>query len=227
MTFFEKPDVLHTQLNFNDIICLGSVVTDHENDITLAEKQAVERGVVKRRHEYATGRWLARYALAAIGVNHFDLLPGQAGQPVWPKNIVGSITHADNYAAAVVTSRLNYHALGIDVERMGRLECNLLPKVLLPDERQRFIGIDATLIFSIKESCYKLLYPLVGDFIDFLDIKVHLDDVRQTFNVCYVGRHKANAVIEQAEGQYLMFNGHWLTCMMLKANKASAAEKNK
>jgi len=211
-----KLNKLHLQFSFDDMMCLGSAVVDHYDDITSAEKKVVDNAVEKRQREFSTGRWLARHALAVVGIERFDLLPGLGRQPIWPNNIVGSITHTEKYAAVAVTTNAYYRGLGIDLESTERLERDLIPKVLLPSEQEYYKDIDATLIFSAKESCYKLLYPLIGEFVDFLDIEIHLNEVQNTFKACYQGRHQAHRIIDHALGQYLMFNDHWLTCIALR-----------
>jgi len=212
----KKFSKLQMQSGFNEIICLSSRVADHYDDISGEEKRAVSGVVDKRRREYTTGRWLARHALATVGIDRFDLLPGLNRQPIWPNNIVGSITHTEEYAVVAITTKSYYLGLGIDLECIGRLEQDLIRRVLLPSEQKYYKHIDYTLIFSAKESCYKLLYPLVGEFIDFLDIEIQLNEDQNTFNACYLGPHQANQIIDKAVGKYRMFNEHWLTDIALR-----------
>ena len=48
------------------------------------------------------------------------------------------------------------------------------PKLLTGQERRNLRQIDPTLIFSAKEATYKLLYPLFGVYVDFLDVEISL-----------------------------------------------------
>ncbi len=218
MSSFGELNKFHLQFSFTELICLGAAVGNHYGDISHIERKVVNSAVKKRQNEFSTGRWLAHHALADFGIDQFDLLPGNGGQPKWPCNIVGSITHTQTYAAVAVTTHANYRAIGIDLESVERLDRTLNPKILLPNEQVHYKDIDATLIFSAKESCYKLLYPLVGEFIDFLDIEIQLNETKNAFSACYRGQHQLNCIIDRAEGQYLKFNDYWLTCITLRSN---------
>ena len=211
-----KTPAIHTNVHFKRLVCLQTTVADYCNDLSEQEQLAVASAIQKRRNEYSTGRWLVRNALAEFGINYFDLLPGENRQPVWPSNIVGSITHTDKYAATMVASRSNYISIGIDLEQKNGVSSNLLKHFLSAQEQRLYNDIDPTLLFSMKESCYKLLYPLIGQFIEFTDIEVQLDTTKRTFTVLCQGRQKLGEIIEKAEGEYLIFDSHWLTCMVLR-----------
>ncbi|MDX5371258.1 MAG: 4'-phosphopantetheinyl transferase superfamily protein [Pseudomonadaceae bacterium] len=128
------------------------------------------RGVAKRQGEYLAGRLCAREALRRLCGQ--ALTPGRDGDgvPVWPAGTVGSITHGAGRAAALVASTAHWRGLGIDlekylsVERAGRLA----GEILTPGELQRAAQLPpeafaarVTLTFSLKESLFKALYPLV------------------------------------------------------------------
>jgi 4'-phosphopantetheinyl transferase EntD len=134
-----------------------------------------ERAVAKRRAEFLAGRFAARQALAALGV---DAVPGrnEDGSPRWPERVVGSITHGAARALCAVARASEMRSLGIDAERlMGeRAKEELRARICSPDERALLAESLAspehhlvTIAFSAKESLYKCLYPLVGQFMDF------------------------------------------------------------
>ena len=85
--------------------------------------------------------------------------------------ISGSITHGDRWAAALVAARGDWRGLGLDVETLLEAERAryLHGEILTEGERLRFAddlerrtGLLVTLAFSLKESLFKALYPLVG-----------------------------------------------------------------
>jgi 4'-phosphopantetheinyl transferase EntD len=92
-------EALHAALGCSDLICLLAPITDKRADLTPAESQTIHRAVSKRQMEYATGRWLARQALARYALGDSELLAAGDRQPQWPAAVVGSITHSAGYAA--------------------------------------------------------------------------------------------------------------------------------
>ncbi len=162
----------------------GFAVVDHE--AIIAELGALEvegmpgRAVAKRRAEFLAGRWAARRALAALGI---EGAPGrnQDGSPRWPAQIVGSITHGAERALCAVARSSDVRSLGIDAERlMSPAAKDELRARICSDEERAVLaaGLTApehhlvTFAFSAKESLYKCLYPLVGQFMDFSAARV-------------------------------------------------------
>lgn len=82
-------------------------------------------------------------------------------------------------------------------------------------EQAQLQGLDPTLVFSAKEAACKLLNPLFRLFIDFHHVEITIDGGNQTFAARYLGDHTGHAIIADAQGYYSLFEGHWLTCMVL------------
>ncbi|MHB9797336.1 4'-phosphopantetheinyl transferase family protein [Pseudomonas sp. MT3] len=127
----------------------------------------IQRAVAKRQAEYLAGRLCARAALQASGAD--AVVPGtdEERAPIWPPGFCGSITHGDGWAAAVVARANAWRGLGLDVE--SRLDSaraqHLAGEILTPDELSRLdpeqAALQITLTFSLKESLFKALFPLV------------------------------------------------------------------
>jgi enterobactin synthetase component D len=144
---------------------------------------SLERAVPKRKAEFLAGRLAASMSLAASGC----ATPGAVGRgpngaPSWPDGYVGSLTHGGGVAAAVTAPRLRYAALGIDAEYLlsQETENDVRRTVARPSELSRLedrIPCDLrpallTLVFSAKESLFKCLHPLVGEFFEFQDAEI-------------------------------------------------------
>lgn len=128
------------------------------------------RAVSKRQTEFLAGRICAYEALSRVtGV---PAIPAVAPDrsPIWPVGVVGSITHGAGWAAVIAARNDQWRGLGLDVEKLipaARAD-RLAEEILTPQELQACAGLDdtqralrVTLTFSIKESLFKALYPLV------------------------------------------------------------------
>ena len=125
-------------------------------------------------------------ALKAIGVHCNTYLPvGESGSPVWPEKMVGSISHTNNYASAVVAKNSDFRSLGFDVESWidQKRITNIIEYVVTPLELKwmshslgKLENQVFTEIFSAKESIMKCFSPLVGRLITFLDMEIIPDN---------------------------------------------------
>lgn len=144
------------------------------------------RAVDKRCAEYLAGRALARAALQACALAQeapqdastagLEETSGAPRAPAWPQGCRGAITHGAGRAAVIVGAPpLD---LGIDTERVpqGRTLEALRGTALSHAERAAVDAaqpgalppaVQATLVFSAKETLYKALYPRVGRFFGF------------------------------------------------------------
>lgn len=143
---------------------------DDFHSCAIAAPASIQRSVAKRQTEYLAGRLCARSALAHIEAPAIAPGLGEDRAPLWPAAVTGSITHTDGWAAAVVAPGSQWRGLGLDAEpllqpaRAERLASGVLTAAELlrlqsvaPAQRALLI----TLTFSIKESLFKALYPLV------------------------------------------------------------------
>ncbi len=170
------------------------VIRGPEPALFSEEEPAVARAVAKRRREVAFGRACAREALG----RSIAIPAGAGGAPRWPDGILGSITHTDDEAAAVVAERGDITALGIDLESLAHAAHieDLLATVTSAAERA---AMDpalplAALAFSAKEAVYKCLYPTAGQFLDFHDVELAIDPAG-TFRVLRAHGYDASSLI--------------------------------
>lgn len=132
---------------------------------------SIQRSVAKRQAEFLAGRLCARAALLHLDGTCATPAIGEDRAPVWPAHIAGAITHSNGRAGAVVALKSEWQGLGIDLENLLSDERarRLVKEILAPGEQRRMaegcdedVALVVTLTFSIKESLFKALFPLVG-----------------------------------------------------------------
>lgn len=128
----------------------------------------------KRLAEFAAGRRALRAAMAELGVREQAVPQGPDRAPVWPRGLVGSISHTDTICIAVLAHAPRHAALALDIEEDADLPTEILSEICTRDERSwlsvqppEIRGSLARLIFSAKECAYKLQYPLTHALLDF------------------------------------------------------------
>jgi len=138
----------------------------------------------KRLEDFSTGRYCAIKALEQLGIQDAVIPIGEDRAPIWPEGIVGSISHCDSLAGAIVAKSSDHISLGLDIEEIGRVTPDLWDLVFTENEKNYLSGlseedtlIQSTAIFSIKEAFYKFQHPLTKTFLDFLDVTVALPDL--------------------------------------------------
>jgi 4'-phosphopantetheinyl transferase EntD len=126
------------------------------------EETLVAKAAGKRRRDFALGRACARAALEQLGHGNAVIGKCDDGAPHWPQGVVGSITHATGYAAALVGQASLFSGIGVDAERLDGVTEALWPRLFDGKECAHLSSLDgtarslaATLFFSAKESCYK------------------------------------------------------------------------
>ncbi|MFF9345288.1 MULTISPECIES: 4'-phosphopantetheinyl transferase [unclassified Streptomyces] len=148
-----------------------------------AEARCVEDSVPGRVREFTAVRHCARTALGRLGLPPSPLVPADGGAPVWPAGVVGSMTHCSGYRAAAVARSAVWAGLGIDAEPDEPLPGGVLEAVSLPAERAGLAafararpGVHADrLLWSAKESVFKVWYPLARRRLDPTGARVRLD----------------------------------------------------
>ena len=106
-----------------------------------------------REQEYSLGRYCAKQAMNAIGIDCNEIQSSSHGFPIWPKGIVGSISHSKGTCLSAVAKSKDFEAIGIDVEQFNRMKERSVERIAHPKEIAE-IGNDlkkATLLFSIKK----------------------------------------------------------------------------
>ena len=188
------------------------------------------RAVEKRKLEFAAGRNCARKALQRLGLERCPIPSGPMGEPIWPPNIVGSITHCASYCAAAVAFASDVRGIGIDVETHAPLPAGVADIVCV-DSEQDWISIApaadsvawGTVIFSAKESLFKAWYPLLGRWLDFSDARLAIDAKSRSFIATLHCSTLDEAQIDAnpVAGYFEVAHGLVFTAVVLPANPAA------
>lgn len=148
---------------------------------------AIQRAARKRQAEYLASRWLVREIAALCGVAEFILTNDADRAPCWPSAFTASLSHTAGLVFALADTEKR--AVGIDVEHwMNQELAEETSNILMDDaEKQLLSSLSlslaqaTTLLFSLKESLYKALWPEVRHYIDFLQVRLlALDEQQQT-----------------------------------------------
>lgn len=150
-----------------------------------AEESLIARAVDKRRREFTTTRHCARQALSQLGVQPAPILRGERGMPLWPNQIVGSLTHCDGYRGAVVAYAMQVRSLGIDAEPHDALPDGVLAHTSIAAERDVLATRPNTLhwdrlLFCAKEATYKAWFPLTQRWLGFEDAHITFEQTGNT-----------------------------------------------
>jgi 4'-phosphopantetheinyl transferase EntD len=211
-----------------------------EDELFPAERETLTRAVARRRAEFSTVRACARQALAELGLPPVPILPGERGAPQWPDGVVGSMTHCDGYRAAVVARAGQAVGLGVDAEPHGPLPDGVLGLVSLPEERTRLAALtDAEpavhwdrLLFTVKESVYKVWFPITRRWLDFSGASVEFEPVggsspdgeprtgRFTAELQVPGPEVNGAELKRLAGRYLVSDGLVISAIVLARHGA-------
>jgi 4'-phosphopantetheinyl transferase EntD len=148
---------------------------------------------IKRKSEYLAGRYCVQKTLKAIHYKKTAISNGDSGEPLWPEDIIGSITHTNNSAiCAIKRKRRTKEYIGIDKEDwIAQAEAQTLSKYIINSFEHDYLETTKyqfnkllTIIFSAKECIFKALFYEVNDFFDFNE--VCLSEIKINTNDGYV-----------------------------------------
>lgn len=198
-TFIEIPKTfpLHPDL---DLLCYFAQFHRDNFDLDLYSKfgihlpKNIHSSALKRKSEFLAGRICAQSALQAKSVFEHQVHTGAYREPVWPVGLLGSISHSNSHAAAVVCDDRDIVGVGIDIEKIVErpdildavISCALSPlEFRYIQSLTTTVGLAhlVTLIFSVKESFFKAAFGLVKTYFDF-DC-VHVVDIDLSNRVVY------------------------------------------
>lgn len=180
------------------------------------EEAAMGQALPNRRREFATARGCAHRALRRLGLPPGPVPVGEErGEPVWPRGVVGSITHCRGYRCCAVAHEAELASIGIDAEPHEPLPEGLIDDLANAEERAMLGELAATtihwdrLLFCIKESVYKAWYPLTRRWLGTGDTQLTIDPVQRSFEAKLLvpGPTLAGAELSGFAGRWLLRDG--------------------
>ena len=173
--------------------------------LSVVERTYLKSVSQNRKREFIAGRFCAREAMESANISPEHILIGEKGEPIWPSNIVGSITHSHGYAAAAVARKSDIVSLGLDAEIDEPLSSRVLRRISNVQEQEWVENVGGTLVqhpgkvlFSAKEATYKAWYPITQEWLGFKEVLINFHDQGNTFTV----HIQKNGPIREMHGKY-------------------------
>jgi 4'-phosphopantetheinyl transferase EntD len=150
-----------------DTVLVLNVLGDYRalllpNELGIAREMTLQRSL-----EFASGRHVARLALAAIGQPPASIPIGAGGEPIFPQGVVGSLSHTSRHAVALVSGANRHASVGVDVgdaRTLGKAAARLMTAAEIDLVTAK--GWASTeeqaqnVVFGAKEALFKCQYPL-------------------------------------------------------------------
>lgn len=140
--------------------------------------------VPSRQLEYLAGRYCCKEALMAMNPVSApgDVARGADRAPIWPKGIVGAISHAAGVASVALAPVSVCRGIGVDTEIVvGPEEATEVSELIVAPEEFSMLAqrlgchgpsFAVTLALSAKESVFKCLYPQTRRTFEFRDLSI-------------------------------------------------------
>lgn len=157
--------------------------------LEIVPPESLSQWAEKRQAQFLAGRIAANNALYHLGgIETQSISIGDHREPIWPKGIIGSISHSENSSIATALSKSNNDkGAGLDMQAIFKNDdkVNLLNIILSKQDWVIFKKMEdsfpecylATLIFSAKESFFKAVFSEVNQYFDFNDVSIHSFDL--------------------------------------------------
>lgn len=149
--------------------------------------------------EFATGRALLRQLLGR------DIAIPASGdrRPAVPEEWVASLAHDAHVAVAALAPAWRVQALGIDIERKGTLDRDVVDVVVRPDD----VVSDPLLAFVLKEASYKAWSAIGGRMLEHHDVHISAESPDATCSA-FVATILPDRV--ELHGRYASSGDAWL-----------------
>ena len=187
------------------------LIADYSASLLPPEQKEATQFKGRRSDHFSSGRYAARCAQIDLGLTPSPI--GKDGRvPIWPRGLVGAISHDSMYAGAMVSN--GFRGVGIDFEKSDRVQEKLFKKLFSSSEIENIRDLPngaATIMFSAKESIYKAIYPILRRYVGFHEVEIKLDWEAKTFDVQYVGKEMTQVMVLTRGGCWAISGGHVLT----------------
>ena len=166
-------------------------IDECRGELFAEETALIRSAVAKRKREFTAGRLCARAALKELGITQSPIMIGTMREPIWPLEVAGSITHDGDYCVVSVGYKKDIPLIGIDLAVAEPLGPELIKYICTEEEVTHIDSMGKSsfdidpykVVFSLKESIYKCLFPSVQEYIDFKDVSVLIDPTTRTSRI--------------------------------------------
>lgn len=141
-------------------------IGNHLDALYASEREIIHNVGSKRQHEFSTGRFCAKTALAQLDIENFPVLRNEHREPLWPSGYVGSISHCKDLCGAVAARKSDFKSIGFDIENIKPLKQDIAKAICTEQETKWLAQQNAhshdvlvILLFSLKESVFKCIFP--------------------------------------------------------------------
>jgi len=184
----------------------------------------LDKAIDSRKREFLAGRYCAIMAAKSLGITLEQIPSHEDRSPVWPKTIVGSISHNKEVAIALVDLKSSSRSVGIDVETLiveERIET--IEKMVATPKELAFLKffnkklLAYTVLFSSKEALFKLIHPLAKVFFGFKEaelVSLDLDEGRFVLKITS-DQIELKKIKRSYEGQFFLKDGRITSVLRL------------
>lgn len=180
------PEITKMEINSSCIAIKGDFNVEAYSDSLYEENEIIppqdiiEKAVTKRKAEYLAGRIVAQSGIKKLTGKNIQVSRGKNREPLWPRGIVGSITHSKETAICIVSND-DQLLIGADIENIISTEMalSIQSEILnqseinaLQHNEDSFYNLLLTVSFSAKETLYKALFPKVRRYFGFKDTEI-------------------------------------------------------
>lgn len=173
----------------------------------------LSRAVSQRKYEFLVARLMAQALLIENGVPIDKCWIGRhQRQPVWPNNMIGSISHSGELIAVAISKQgKKKGGIGIDIEQLTQEKVET-PIYFNQREKNLLDGVENGFIigFSAKEALYKCLHPICNIYFDFLDAEIiQIDQLNKSITLvlcCDLGENMSFGKAFRCD--YRIFHNH-------------------
>jgi 4'-phosphopantetheinyl transferase EntD len=148
--------------------------------LTGPERKCAEGLRAYRQVQFVGGRLALAAGFAEMGARRVPVLTDEHGAPTLPEGLVGSVTHKQDLAVALLAR--GRAGVGVDLEDTDRPRPGVAARVLTPRELAAVEAlvphrqwVDTVVRFSVKESVYKAVHPTLRRYVGFGEIEVWPD----------------------------------------------------
>ena len=207
-----------------------AAVADFSEQLQPGEASSLVKARENRKRQFSTGRYLCRRLLPNLGCDAECKIPvGAQRAPVWPRGIVGSISHTNEVCVAMVAPRDRYDGVGLDLEQISKSHEELWDYVTTELERdspRSGVGVGrqvlTILFFSAKEAVFKAVHPIAGEFLEFQDVRICFDWSSGRFTAACCNHPISDRHVRRGMGRFSAPSDHICTAFVIPTESGAS-----